>query len=298
MDSPLPAFDPLWDYDDPAATERLFRGLLPTARAGADPGYTAELLTQIARAQGLQRAFAAAHRTLDEAERLIPDGRPRPRIRGLLERGRVFNSAGAPGDARPLFQAAFALARDAGEDGLAVDAAHMLAIVAPPAEQMAWNLRALALAEQSAQPAARKWRASLYNNIGWTHHDAGRYADALAAFEQALAARQGQVPPARPDEIGAARWAVARALRSLGRVAEALAAQRALAQEYRDRGRPAPDVDEEIAECLLAQGDPAAARPYFARAHAALAADPWVAENEAARLARLRELGRPDAPGA
>jgi tetratricopeptide (TPR) repeat protein len=294
MDTPLPAFDPLWDYDDPAATERLFRALLPAARAGADPAYPAELLTQIARAQGLQRAFAAAHRTLDAADRLSAAGPPRPRIRGLLERGRVFNSAGAPDDARPLFQAAYDLARAAGEDGLAVDAAHMLAIIAPPPEQLAWNLQALALAEQSAQPAARRWRGSLYNNIGWTHHDAGRYEDALAAFERALAARRSQTPPAGAEDIRAARWAVARALRSLGRLDAALAAQRALAQEYGALGRPSAAVDEEIAECLLAQGDPVAARPHFARAHALLAADPWVAENEAARLTRLRELGRPD----
>ena len=49
------------------------------------------------------------------------------------------------------------LARAAGEDGYAVDAAHMLAIVAPPDSAQTRNYRALAVAEQSQQPHAQQW---------------------------------------------------------------------------------------------------------------------------------------------
>ena len=84
-------FDALWDYDDPAATETKFRALLPVA--DGHPAYHAALLTQIARTQGLLRQFEAAHQTLDEAERLINGEMAVPRIRLLLERGRVFNSS-------------------------------------------------------------------------------------------------------------------------------------------------------------------------------------------------------------
>ncbi|HEX6385768.1 MAG TPA: hypothetical protein VF177_13945, partial [Anaerolineae bacterium] len=66
----LPDFDQLWDYSQPASTEERFRELLPAAEAAGDDSYLAQLLTQIARAQGLQRQFAAAHETLDEAEKL------------------------------------------------------------------------------------------------------------------------------------------------------------------------------------------------------------------------------------
>src|SRR5262245_53476156 len=62
-------FDQLWDYDDPAASEQRFRVLLLRIAAGT-PAYL-ELVTQIARAQGLQRDFEAAHSTVrggDEAE--------------------------------------------------------------------------------------------------------------------------------------------------------------------------------------------------------------------------------------
>jgi hypothetical protein len=62
--SNLPDFDALWNYDRPAESERAFRDLLPLATG--NPAYEPELLTQIARAQGLQRQFEAGH---ENAER-------------------------------------------------------------------------------------------------------------------------------------------------------------------------------------------------------------------------------------
>ena len=62
----LPDFDALWDYDQPAKTEAAFRALLPQAEASGDSSYYIELLTQIARTQGLQRDFAAAHQGVTE----------------------------------------------------------------------------------------------------------------------------------------------------------------------------------------------------------------------------------------
>jgi predicted Zn-dependent protease len=50
----LPDIDSLWNYDGPADTERRFAKLLPRAKATADASYLAQLLTQIARAQGLK----------------------------------------------------------------------------------------------------------------------------------------------------------------------------------------------------------------------------------------------------
>jgi tetratricopeptide (TPR) repeat protein len=286
----LPAFDTLWDYDQPAVSEARFRELVPQAEAAGEAGYLAELLTQIARSQGLQRDFAGAHTTLDRTEALLPGAGDRARVRLLLERGRAWNSAGQPDTARPLFVAAWDLARAAGEDGLAVDAAHMVAIVAPPAEQMAWNERALALAESSLAPAAQRWRGSLYNNMGWTYHDQGRYAEALALFERARAWRETRAD-STPHQVRIARWAVARALRSLGRTAEALAQQQALATGYPDLP-PDGYVDEEIAECLLALEGSQAAQPAAARAYALLAADPWLREQEPDRLQRLKDMGQ------
>src|SRR5688500_12060392 len=68
MNAALPDFDALWDYDDPEATEQQFRTLLPRAEQSDDRSYHVQLLTQIARAEGLQRKFAEAHATLASAQ--------------------------------------------------------------------------------------------------------------------------------------------------------------------------------------------------------------------------------------
>ncbi len=290
MSESLPEFDRLWDYSQPVESESRMRGLLP--RAEGHPGYHAELLTQIARAQGLQRRFEAAHETLDEAEAVLSgaaesEGRV-ARIRLLLERGRVYNSSGRPEEARPLFEEALAAAREAGEDYHAADAAHMLGIVAPVAEQLRWHQEALEIAEESDDERARGWLGPLYNNIGWTYHDLGEYEKALHTFQRGLAWREAK---GQEEEARRARWSVGRALRSLGRLEEAYRMQQALLAEYRRLGEENGYVYEEMAECLREMGRDEEAKAYFAQAYEQLAQDPWVAGQERERLQRLRRLG-------
>lgn len=282
-------FDNLWNYDDPAETERQFRQLLPSEIAKNDASYHAQLLTQIARAQGLQGQFDAAHQTLDQASELLEVDLKTARIRYLLERGRVFNSSGNREQARPLFLQAWELAQAALEDFYAVDAAHMLAIIESPDQQMEWNVKALTLAEASEQPRAKKWLGSLYNNIGWTHHDAQRYEEALSIFQKALELRQGQ---GEASAIRIAQWSVGRALRSLGRIQEALDIQRQLLADHGLVGTRDGYVYEELAECLLLLDKVDEARPYFALAYTELAQDSWLVEHEAARLERLNKLSQ------
>jgi len=280
---------PLWDFDHPDSTEVRFRRILPTARASGDTDYLAQLLTQIARTQGLQRQFDSAHRTLDEAEKLLRKDSPKAEVRCLLERGRVYNSSGDKNAARPLFDAAWNEARRSGLDPLAVDAAHMIAIVSPPDSAIAWNERAIAYAEGAKDPKARDWLGSLYNNLGWTYHDKGEYPKALDLFEKALAWRQERGNGA---EARIARWCVARCLRSLGRIDEALAAQLKLQSEIAAAGAEEDGyVSEEIGECLLSLGRETEAKPHFAKAYALLSRDPDMQANEVARLARLKRLG-------
>jgi tetratricopeptide (TPR) repeat protein len=286
MNINLPDFDQLWDYSRPAATESRFREALALVEGAAQESYRLQLLTQIARAQGLQRKFDEAHATLDQVQPHIDVDRL-VEARYLLERGRVFNSSGAPDRSREEFLRAWEVAMAAGIDFYAVDAAHMLGIVEPLDRQLAWSLAALRLAEQSADARAQGWRGALYNNIGWSYHDQGDYPQALAIFEQALQWREAQ---GQSREIRIARWCVARALRSLGRMEEALQQQLALAQEHAAAAEPSGSVFEEIGECLLALGRRQEARSSFALAHAELAQDPWLQANEPERLGRLQEL--------
>src|SRR5438067_2536580 len=103
----LPDFDKLWDYAHPDETERKFNQLLPQAREANDRSYLAQLLTQIARTQGLQQRFDDAHRTLDQVESMLTDDLKLARARYLLERGRVFNSSEKPQDAMVCFTKAY-----------------------------------------------------------------------------------------------------------------------------------------------------------------------------------------------
>jgi tetratricopeptide (TPR) repeat protein len=286
-------FRKLWDFSDPAATESKFRELLPQAESATHPSYLDELLTQIARAEGLQRKFDEAHRTLDRVEDQLDVRPPIVRIRYLLERGRVFNSSGKPETAEPLFVDAWELAQAADEGGLAVDAAHMVAIVVQGDESLKWNEIALEFAERSSAKAAQQWLGSLYNNIGWTYHDKGEFENALDHFQRALVWRQQ-----REDTVATriAMWSVARAMRSLNQVEEALATQQELLAEWESAGGADGFVFEELAECLFALDRVDEARNYFQLAHAELAKDTWLAENEAPRLARLKEFGGTGSP--
>jgi tetratricopeptide (TPR) repeat protein len=280
--------DRLWDYDHPTESEAVFRRALVTLDEQADLALRLELLTQLARAQALQRRFDEAHATLDTVEAHLDKATPRARVRYLLERGRVYNSSRQPERAKPYFAGAWELTSTAGEDILAIDAAHMLAIIAPPATSLEWNQRALELAGRSLAPRALHWRGSLYNNVGWSYHDAGDYEQALAAFQKATASRREEGGPAL---IRIAVWAEGRTLRSLGRVEEALALQQELLREFDGVGEQDGYVYEEIAECLAVLGRDDEARPYFLRASETLSRDPWLAESAPARLERLRVLG-------
>jgi tetratricopeptide (TPR) repeat protein len=287
-DAPLDTrwLDEAWDFDRPAESEARFRRQfesLPT-----DSAARLELSTQIARAQGLQRQFDAAHATLDGIERALAGRPPRVTIRYLLERGRLYNSSSKAERAVPLFHDALDRAREAREDFLAIDAAHMLGIAVPPAERLQWNLEALAMTENTADMRSKRWLASLYNNIGWIYHDRGEYADALAYFEKALPAWQAR---GGAINVRIAYWSIARAYRSLGRLDDALAIQARLAREAAEANTPDGFVYEELAELLLAKGDAEAARRNFARAFALLSEDKGLQSTAPDRLARLKRLG-------
>jgi len=283
----LPDFDALWDYSHPDQTEARFCEVLRQFPE-EDPAFL-ELLTQIARAQGLQQKFEHAHQTLDQVERRLGEFPSRPQVRYLLERGRVFNSSGEREQARPLFEQAFEMAKGLNEDFYAVDALHMLAIVASPEQSLDLNRQAIALAESSGEERARNWLGSLYNNTGWAYHDLGDYISALEIFEKAEAWRRAK---GQATETRIAKWCVARTLRSLGRVEEALSRQMSLKNELDAAGERDGYVFEEIGECLLALDRLEEARPYFLKAYEHLLRDISLVQNEPGRLVRLQELGQ------
>ena len=278
---------PLWDFADLDASERRFRAALadePSAAARA------EILTQLARVEGLRGDFDAGERLVEEAESEAA-GELLPRVRIELERGRLYRSSGDRERALPLFESAYALALEADEGFLAGDAAHMAALAAAGREgYLAWTERGIALAEADAD--ARYWLGPLLNNLGWEHYEAGEHAEALAAFERALAVREDD--PGNPEPIALARYAVGKALRALGRSDEAVPLVEQAAAWAEAEGAPDGWYHEELALEYAALG-----RGGDAREHARLAiplleaADPSLAD-DAERWAALRRLAGVD----
>jgi len=289
--SKLPDFDILWDYEHPGPTEGKFRELLPAAIDSLDISYLAELLTQIARAEAMQKKFQEAQKTLDRVEKALPKADQKVSVRYVLERGRVLSLSGKPREAQPRLREAFNLALMLKMDLHAIDAARMMAI-AEPEKALEWNMKALDLAEKSADAGANKAKGPLYSSIGWNHFERKEYQEALFMFQKALESCEELGDPLK---IRTAKWPVAKVLRVIEHTEEALEMQRKLFEEYQGEGKRNGYVYEEIAECLLILGQEQEAQEWFAAAYAELSKDPRLAR-EQNRLTRLKELGKVGRP--
>jgi tetratricopeptide (TPR) repeat protein len=273
---------PLWDFDDLDSSEERFRARLDAASGTG----RAELLTQLARVEGLRGDFEAGERLADEADALAGESEV-ARARVDLERGRLRRSSGNTEAALPLFESAYAISLEARAYFIAADAAHMAALAVQGHDGfVAWTERGVALAEEHA--GASYWLGPLLNNLGWEHYEAGRYADALDAFERALAARQRD--PRNADGLALARYAVGKALRALGHPEEAIPHLELAVAWAESTGMPDGWYHEELAEEYAAvdrAGDASAqavlALPLLENADATFSAD-------GERAARLREL--------
>jgi N-acetylglutamate synthase-like GNAT family acetyltransferase len=276
----------LFDFGDLSGTTERF-GQLAAAQVGSQFGAIAA--TQQARAMGLSGDWQAARKLLesiDSADELVAGWI-------AIELGRIANSTNADGSGRVEFEYAFSAGKAIPDDGLAVDAAHMLAIIGSPAEQVLWSETGLELAEASVDPRARALVGALLNNLGCCLGEQNRWEVALAVHQRAVEwrserAQQAPFEGARTKEalksLAVARWQEARALRAVGRVEQALTIQLSLDVEAD------PYIAEERAECLDALGRTEEARQYFAMAAEGFGADDWFVQHEAARLARLKRL--------
>jgi tetratricopeptide (TPR) repeat protein len=252
---------PLWDFTDLDGSELRLRAALDEEASASG---RAEVLTQLARIEGLHGRFDEAMNLLSEAEALA-DESDVARARILLERGRALRLSGDLAAALPLFEKAFETALAAGQEFIAGDAAHMAALAG---DMIAWTERGLKLARRS--PAAAYWVGTLLNNLGWWHGQRGEHAESLAAYRGSLEAyeRHASYPYLRE----AARVGVARALRTLGRPEEALPllekaaawgqaaghADRGFHQElaaaYADLGRAEDAAEQERLSTLAGRG--------------------------------------------
>ncbi|MBS1619741.1 MAG: tetratricopeptide repeat protein, partial [Bacteroidetes bacterium] len=110
------------------------------------------------------------------------------------------------------------------------------------------------------------------------------FGTALGIFRKGL---DWQLAKNRPKQASIAKWSVARTLRAMGKMEDALDLQLELEQENKESDGY---NYEEIAECLLELNRKEEAKPYFARAYDALKDDLYLKNSEPDRLARLQKL--------
>lgn len=162
----------------------------------------------------------------------------------------------------------------------------MLGISDHPIKALEWNHRAIKFCEQNDSKSVKSWLGPLYNNTGWTYHDAGEFEKALELFQknQELSMR------ANAQSYHVARWSVARCLRSLEKYDEALKIQKSLEAELAKAQRVDGYVFEEIAELLITQEKSEEAKLYFMKAYKDLSKDQWLMKNVAPRMQRMKKL--------
>jgi tetratricopeptide (TPR) repeat protein len=279
---------PLWDFDDLETSEKRLREQLDAETTDAG---RAEVLTQLARVEGLRDRFDAGDELVDEAVTLAGDDKV-ARARIDLERGRLRRSGGDADAARPLFVSAFDIASEAGQTFIAADAAHMAALVADGRDGFVeWTRRGIDLAE--SDEGARHWLGPLYNNLGWEYYEAGDYERALDAFERQLVAREADDDPQQVIEIS--RYAIGKALRALGRSDEAIPMLETAVTWADGEGAPDGWFHEELAEEYAAVGRDAEAAEQAKAAIPLLERDDPDFATDDERAARLRSLADPEA---
>lgn len=294
----LPDFDRAWDFTNPVRTEAYFRSLLPGAEAAGDADYHAQLLTQIARAQGIQGDREGRRRTLEEVRSMLRPETKVARIRYHLEFGRLLSRERDQDGARAHYLKAWALGTAEGADEFAdeyaIDAAHMLGLTEKPKAALAWNLKALELARSTPDPRARNWTGPLYNNLGWLHYRNSLYPKALEWFDRAniwFTERR------MTRDAWGVRWSRGITLRKLKRFEDALAVQKQLEKEWNETDEIDARVLEEIGACLLALGRREESQPYYARAYTEYISRYRMSNGERRRIEIFRILGGIESDG-
>jgi tetratricopeptide (TPR) repeat protein len=287
----FPDIDGFWQSESLEESESQILSKLPPNWATEWTSQSVELLTQLARVQGLRGNLPMARATLDQARQMIAtstkDLDPKVEVRWLLEQGRMLCLGMSPVKAQDMFDQAWTQANKKGLTFFAIDAALMQSTIRPPKFQNEWLLKAFALAESSTDPQARLWLSQLLFLQGWHAFDFRQFEKALEFFDKAMAQPR---PLEEPWKVMAFQWSRARTMRALGQVEQALAIQQTLLNDMSLKGNISGHVYLEIAECQQMMKQTEQAKSNFELAYADLSVDGWYADNRADELSRMKYL--------
>lgn len=289
--SQFPDIDGFWNFEDFSETESKIRVLLSQEEHSRSPRLV-ELLTQLARVQGLQDKLPEAGATLLLAKDLISkqDAKvDRTEMRFLIEQGRFFGLSMNPAQSLAYFEKAWEASLKLDEVFFSIEAAVLLSISQPPKHQNKWLQKAIELAETTSDERGKRWLSQLYVMNGWHSFDFRKFEEAFESFEKALT--QPQTDQDVP-KILAMKWAKARTLRALNRVQEALDMQRGLAVEFQAMGKVNGHVFLEMAECFQLLKNNEEAKTHFESAYKELSLNGWYSNNKSLELSRIQHLSK------
>jgi tetratricopeptide (TPR) repeat protein len=287
--------DSIWNPLNAAASESTFQALLPAAYLLTHQNrcYLVELLIQIARTQTIQRKLSESRKNLEEAEKILNEDetlcQAPVKIRYLLEKGRLYMFEKTPSQSRIVFEKAYNLAKNSGEDHFVVEVAQMMAMIEPQKSQQDWIVRAIEIAEKSPQEKAKRWLGGLYASLGWKLYDLRRFDACLEIFQKSLSHLKIY---GTDREVFVAKWSIGKVLRIMNQTEDALVIQKALLAELGIGGIRDGRLYEELAECLQTLERTTEAQLYFELAYRELSNDVWVADNQPLKLKRMKDLGK------
>lgn len=211
-----------------------------------------EALAQLARVYLIQGNKEEGRKWLAQAQEKASDNDPMGWSRYLGVRGRFEWKDDSLPAARQTFDEMYTYCNVNAIWGRAVDAAHMIAIVAEtPEEQIEWSRRGIEAAEAGDQ---EKWLGPLWNNLAITYYDQKLYDTALDCF---LKAREYHWRYSDETAKLFADYHVGMIYRYLGKYDEAgkwLRPVLAWAERLKNRGAIG-QACEDLGEIAIAQGN-------------------------------------------
>jgi tetratricopeptide (TPR) repeat protein len=174
-----------------------------------------EALAMVARCHLIRGEKEAGRSWLERARGVAREDEPLGWSRYLGVRGRFEWKDEKLDEAKKTFVAMYDYCVEKKLFDRAVDAAHMVAIVAPKEEQETWALKGIKAAEAGGFDG---WLGPLWNNLGWSYEEQGEYPKMLEALRKA---REYHYKGAQELPKLIADWAVAKAYRLNNKLTEA-----------------------------------------------------------------------------
>lgn len=182
-DSLLAKADKLFQSRDYETARQEYEAVVEKAREEFDRSLEVEALSQVARMYLILGDKESGRTWLVRAEERATDTDPMGWSRYLGVKGRFEWKDGDLKKARQTFDRMYTYCNTNALWGRAVDAAHMIAIVAESSEeQIEWGRRGIEAAEAGD---VESWLGPLWNNLAGTYYDLKQYDSALECYTKA-----------------------------------------------------------------------------------------------------------------